>query len=249
VAHASFTLYVNRFTTNARQCLAFRNFAVCIAASSFHHNQKKEITMNPSSTGTSAPPALRKITKKEATVLLRQRAIDRYHAAKTQRESNIQAFEAQYGRCDRIDHVLVRDLDNLMLRFSAIHARQQRTTHGEPKISKYVDQLAAMRGSLSAYMATIQALELFAPVEKREYIGWSGDEVGPKGEDQSVLAGYMVVDDTAAVAIDAEEDDADELCLHKVVEPYEDEPSCGVCVNCDQEIALRTRVDVAEEAA
>jgi hypothetical protein len=204
--------------------------------------------MNHSSTTTLTQPALRSITRKEANVLLRQRAVERFHEARTQRESNIQAFEAQYGRCDRIDHGLLRELDNLMLRFSAIHARQQRATHGEPKISKYVDQLAAMRGSLSAYIATLQALELFAPVEKRDYIGWSGDEVGPKGEDQSVLAGYIVLDDAAA-EIDAEEDDADGPCLHEVVEPYQDEPSCGVCVNCDQEIALRKRVDVGEEAA
>jgi hypothetical protein len=204
--------------------------------------------MNHSSTTMPTQPALRTITRKEANLLLRQRAVERYHEARTQRESNIQAFEAQYGRCDRIDHGLLRELDNLMLRFSAIHARQQRATHGEPKISKYVDQLAAMRGSLSAYIATLQALELFAPVEKREYIGWSSDEVGPKGEEQSVLAGYIVVDD-AARAISAEEDDADGPCLHEVVEPYEDEPTRGLCVNCDQDIALRTRGGIAEEAA
>jgi hypothetical protein len=204
--------------------------------------------MNHSSILTPTPPALRTITRREADVLLRQRAVERYHEARTQRESNIQAFEAQYGRCDRIDQGLLRELDNLMLRFSAIHARQQRATHGEPKISKFVDQLAAMRGSLGAYIATVQALELFAPVEKREYIGWSGDEVGPKGEDHSVLAGYVVVDG-AAYEINAEEDDADGPCLHKVVEPYEDEPSRGVCANCDQEIALRTREGIAEEAA
>jgi hypothetical protein len=197
-------------------------------------------------TFTPAPPALRTITRKDANVLLRQRAVERYHEAKTQRESNIQAFEAQYGRCDRIDHGLLRDLDNLMLRFSAIHARQQRATYGEPKVSKYVEQLGAMRGLLSAHLATVQALELFAPVEKREYIGWSGDEVGPKGEDQSVLVGYVVVDD-AADAIDTEDEAGP--CLHEVVEPYEEEPSRGVCVNCDQEVALRTPVDVVEEAA
>jgi hypothetical protein len=199
--------------------------------------------MNHSSTPTPRPPALRTITRKEANVLLRQRAVERFHEARTQRESNIQAFEAQYGRCDRIDQGLLRELDSLMLRFSAIHARQQRTTHGEPKISKYVDQLGAMRGSLSSYIATLQALELFAPVEKCEYIGWSGDDVGPKGEDQSALAGYVIVDDAD------DEIEADEPCLHKIVEPYEDEPSCGVCVNCDQEIALRRRVDGGEEAA
>ena len=193
-------------------------------------------------------PALRTITRKEANVLLRQRAIERYHEARTQRESNIQVFEAQYGRCDRIDHGLLRDLDTLMLRLSAIHARQQRTTHGEPKVSKFVEQLGGMRGSLSAHLATVQALELFAPVEKREYIGWSGDDVGPKGEDDSVLASYVIVDDTDG-GIKTQEEDADGPCLHDVVEPYEDEPSCGVCVRCDQEITLRTRVDVGEEAA
>jgi hypothetical protein len=71
------------------------------------------------------PPALRTITRREANVLLRQRAVDRYHEAKTQRESNIQVFEAKYGRCDRINHGLLRDLDTLMLRLSAIHARQR----------------------------------------------------------------------------------------------------------------------------
>jgi hypothetical protein len=126
---------VNRFRANARQCHAFRHFAGGTAASSLHHNQEKENTMNHSSTTTLTQPALRSITRKEANVLLRQRAVERFHEARTQRESNIQAFEAQYGRCDRIDHGLLRELDNLMLRFSAIHARQQRATHGEPKIS------------------------------------------------------------------------------------------------------------------
>jgi len=201
------------------------------------------------SVSTSAkPPALRTITKREANVILRQRAIERYDAACTQREVNIQSFEAKYGRCDRIDHDLLRDLDTLMLRLSAIHARQQRATYGEPKVSKFVDQLGAMRGSLSAFLATTQALELFARVEKSDYLGYGGDRVGPKGEDESVLAGYVITDD-AARAIAAEDDDVDGPCLHEVVEPYEDEPSCGVCVRCDQEIALRTRVDVGEEAA
>ena len=231
--------------------VVFRQYAGNIAAS----QSVKGITLKQSLTNAESmlatPPALRTITRKEANVLLRQRAVDRYHEAKTQRESNIRAFEAQYGRCDRIDQGLLRELDSLMLRFSAIHARQQRTTHGEPKISKYVDQLGAMRGSLSSYIATLQALELFAPVEKREYIGWSNDDVGPKGEDDSVLAGYVVVDDDNGGAIDAKamKDDGASLCSHAVVEPYEDEPSCGVCVNCDQEIALRTPADVGEEAA
>ena len=139
---------------------------------------------------TVAPPALRTITRKEAKIMLRNRAVDLYDAARTQRESNVQSFEAQYGRCDRIDHGLLHDLDALMLRFSAIHARQQRTTHGEPKISKYVEQLGAMRGSLSAHLATIQALELFARVEKSDYLGYGGGEtLGEKGHDESVLVG------------------------------------------------------------
>lgn len=204
---------------------------------------------NTLSTGVTAPPAVRTITQREANQMLRARAIERYDMAQTQRAQNIHAFESQFGRCDRIDQGLLRDLDSLMSRFAAIHARQQRTTHGEPKVSKYVEQLGTMRGSLSAHLATVQALELFAPVEKAEYLGWGGKDVGPKGHDESVLAGYIVVDEKRRAIAAASDEDDDELCRHEHIEPCEEDPSRGVCVNCDQEIQLRIPVDAKLEAA
>ena len=50
-------------------------------------------------------------------------------------------------------------------------------------------------GSISAYLATERALELFAPIQQADYVGWNDSGVGPKGQDDSVLAGYEIVDD------------------------------------------------------
>lgn len=142
------------------------------------------------------PPA-RQITRKQANALLKDRALELYHEARSKREEQIRAFESEYGRVDRIDHTILADLQRIQARLAAISARQQRSssTTGEPKVSKQVEMLGQLVGSISAYLATERALELFAPIQQSDCVGWNGSGVGPKGHDESVLAGYEIVED------------------------------------------------------
>jgi len=188
-----------------------------------------------------APPA-RQITRAAANALLKSRALELYHEARTTREEHIRAFESEYGRIDRIDHTILSDLQRIQVRLAAIAARQQRasTTTGEPKISKHVEVIGQLVGSISGYLATERALELFAPVQQSDYVGWNGSAIGPKGHDESVLAGYEIVEDPLGpknVTPTADQDG--EVCLHTEIEPYEDDPGHGACVECGEEFGLR----------
>jgi hypothetical protein len=179
-------------------------------------------------------PALRTITRVQAQKLRLGRAIERYNDAKAAREEHIRTFEAEHGRCDRIDASLLHELQRLQLRFAAIAARQQSArSYGEPKVSKYVEQLGVMLGSVSAHLATDRAVELFAPVEKVDYVGWDGKEVGAKGDDESVLDGYVVIEDGAE-----DEELVGDTCVHHRVEPLEENPRRGICTICDEEVSL-----------
>ncbi len=109
-------------------------------------------------------------------------------------------------------------------------------------------------GSISAHLATERALELFAPVQQADYVGWNGGAIGPKGHDDSALAGYEVVDDPlgAKNAVPS----AGEVCLHSEIEPYDDEPSRGACASCGEDFGIRVAPsvdgeydDTAEEGA
>jgi len=189
-----------------------------------------------------APPAVPQITRAQANELLKARALELYHAARTERDEHIRAFEAEYGRADRIDHTVLADLQRIQARLAAIAARQQRAnaSGGEPKVAKFVDQIGTMIGSISAHLATERALELFAPVQQADYVGWNGGAIGPKGHDDSVLAGYEIFDDPLGATNATPTTDEDgEVCLHAEVEPYEDEPSRGACVDCGEEFDVR----------
>jgi len=77
-------------------------------------------------------------------------------------------------------------------------------------------------------------------VQEADYVGWNGGAVGPKGHDDSVLAGYEIVDDPlgAKNAVpSADEDGA--VCLHSEIEPYDDEPSRGACASCGEDFGIR----------
>ncbi len=143
-----------------------------------------------------APSALQ-ITRSDANARIKARALELYHEARTQRDERIRAFEAEYGRADRIDNSVLTDLQRIQARLAAIAARQQRAnaTGGEPKVARFVDQIGSMIGAVSAHLATERALELFAPVQQADYVGWNGGGVGPKGQDDGLLAGYEIVDD------------------------------------------------------
>lgn len=127
------------------------------------------------------------------------------------------------------------------MRFAGIAARQQR--HGyaqEPKVNKFVDALGEVIGKVTVHLATENALELFAPINEQDYLGYAG-RVGTKGYDESVLAGYRVVDDPSGAvnaAPSREEDDDSSVCLHENIEPFEDEPTRGTCNECGAEFDL-----------
>jgi hypothetical protein len=202
---------------------------------------------------TTAPAALQ-ITRSDANARIKTRALELYHEARTQRNERIRAFEAEYGRADRIDNSVLADLQRTQARLAAIAARQQRAnaTGGEPKVAKFVDQIGTMIGAVSAHLATERALELFAPVQQADYVGWNGSGVGPKGQDEALLAGYEIVDDPLGAQNAAPTADEDgEVCLHTEIEPYEDEPTQGACVDCGEEFGLRgsSAGDSAEEEA
>jgi hypothetical protein len=196
---------------------------------------------NGTALATVEPPALPTISRSKANKLLKQRAQEIYHEARAERDERIRQFEAEYGRADRIDHTLLRDLQHLQARFAAIAARQFKYgADNEPKVSRFTKQLGDIIGELSSHLATERALDLFAPVEERDYLG-AGGTIGRKGLDESILAGYNVVDDPLGpknVTPTPIDQDEDEVCLHDDVEPYEDDPSHGACTECGEEFDL-----------
>lgn len=199
---------------------------------------------NGAALATVEPPALPTISRSEANKMLKQRAQDLFHEARSQREERIREFEAEYGRADRIDHGLLRDLQHLQARFAAIAARQFKFgNENEPKVSKFTKQLGDIIGELSSHLATERALELFAPVEERDYIGIGS--IGRKGLDESVLAGYNIVDDPLGpknVTPSPVDESDEEICLHDEVEAYEDDPSRVACVECGEEFEAAAAV-------
>ncbi len=94
-----------------------------------------------------APSALQ-ITRSDANARIKARALELYHEARTQRDERIRAFEAEYGRADRIDNSVLTDLQRIQARLAAIAARQQRAnaTGGEPKVARFVDQIGMITG-------------------------------------------------------------------------------------------------------
>jgi hypothetical protein len=206
--------------------------------------RNRKSNSNGAALATVEPPALPTISRSEANnKLLKQCAQDLYHEARAERQERIRQFETEFGRADRIDHTLLRDLQHLQTRFAAIAARQFKYGgDNEPKVSKFTKQLGDIVGELSSHLATERALELFAPVEERDFVG-AGGTIGRKGLDDSILAIYNVIDDPLGpknVTPTPIYQDADEVCLHGDVERYEDDPSRGACAECGEEFDLAT---------
>jgi len=184
--------------------------------------------------------ALPQITRAQANQILKARAVELYQDARSAQQQQQRDFEAQHGRADRIDAALLGELQHLQLRFAAIAARQQRQLSGqEPKVNKFVRSLGEIIGDVTVAVASEKALELFTPIDEREYVGYNGS-LGRKGYDESVLAQYHIVDDPkrTATAQDADADPDEPVCLHETVEPYEDEPTRGACADCGADFDL-----------
>jgi hypothetical protein len=183
--------------------------------------------------------ALPTITRAEANNLLKQRAVELFHEAKARQQDGIARFEAEYGRADRIDPALLRELQHLQMRFAAIAARQQRHGYGqEPKVNRFVKALGEIIGDVTVHLATDNAQELFATIEERDYLGYNGS-LGTKGYDPSVLERYRIVEDPKVVmpVVPAAADD-DGVCLHEEIEPFEDDPTHGACKECLAEFEM-----------
>src|SRR5664280_2306758 len=151
--------------------------------------------------------ALPQITRARANEILKARAVELYHQARSAQQHEQRAFEDQVGRADRIDAALLAELQHLQMRFAAIAARQQRQPSGqEPKVNRFVKALGEILGDVTIALATDKALELFAPVDKHEYLGFAGS-LGSKGYDESVLAQYQIVDEPKPIAPTHDRDD------------------------------------------
>jgi hypothetical protein len=185
--------------------------------------------------------ALPQITRAQANEILKARAVELYQEARSAQQRQQHAFEAEHGRADRIDAPLLAELQHLQLRFAAIAARQQRQPSAqEPKVNRFVKALGEIIGDVTVALATDRALELFAPIDEHDYLGYGHNgSLGRKGYDESVLAQYRIVDDPKPVAPTHDrDDDPDEVCLHEAVEPDEDEPTRGTCADCGAEFDL-----------
>jgi hypothetical protein len=185
--------------------------------------------------------ALPQITRARANEILKARAVELYHQARSAQQHEQRAFEEQFGRADRIDAPLLAELQHLQMRFAAIAARQQRQPSGnEPKVNRFVKALGEIIGDVTVALATDRALELFSPIDEHDYLGYGHNgSLGRKGYDESVLAQYRIVDDPKPVAPTHDrDDDPDEVCLHEAVEPDEDEPTRGTCPDCGAEFDL-----------
>jgi len=192
------------------------------------------------------PPTKRTITRTQANDILKASAVEKFHAAKRKQEASRAEFEAAFGRTDRIDDGLLRDLQALQMRFAAINARQHASSshYGEPKVSRFVSQLGTMIGDISAHLATDRALQLFEPVRESDYIGYAGSAVGPRGLDENALSEYDIVDDVRVNAnAEAEEiedgpyeDDDEGPCLHQNLVALDENEK--VCADCDESFTI-----------
>jgi hypothetical protein len=94
-------------------------------------------------------------------------------------------------------------------------------------------------GDVTVHLATDNALELFATIEEREYLGYNGS-LGTKGYDPSVLERYRIVEDPKIVTpVVPAESDGETVCLHEEIEAFEDDPTHGACNACLAEFEMR----------
>src|ERR1035441_4699307 len=77
-------------------------------------------------------------------------------------------------------------------------------------------------GDVSAHLTT--AVTLFEPIREQDYIGYNGG-IGARGMDESVLAGYAIVDDAPAQT----RDEHGEVCLHQDIQDSDDRPVPRYC--------------------
>jgi hypothetical protein len=207
--------------------------------------QRKPKTQRADSTVGGGALALPTITRAQAQELLKARAVELYQDARARQQEGILQFESEYGRADRIDATLLRELQHLQMRFAAIAARQTRSAYGqqEPKVNKFVKSLGEIIGDVTVHLATDNALELFANIDEQEYLGYGhgNGTLGRKGYDPSVLERYHVIDDPKSPKASASASAIDEdgvVCLHENIDVFEEDPTRSACVECGEEFEI-----------
>jgi len=102
------------------------------------------------------------------------------------------------------------------------------------------------------HLATDNALELFAPIEEHDFIGYGRDSgaLGRKGYDPSILERYNVIDEPKPTTPPRPaSDDGEDVCLHQSIEPYEEDPRQGVCADCGEDFELPAAANVDDAKA
>jgi hypothetical protein len=207
--------------------------------------QRKPKTQGTEPTAGGGALALPTITRAQAQELLKARAVELYQDARARQQEGILKFESEYGRADRIDATLLRELQHLQMRFAAIAARQTRSAYGqqEPKVNKFVKSLGEIIGDVTVHLATDNALELFAHIDEQEYLGYGhgNGTLGRKGYDPSVLERYRVIDDPESAKASASASTIDEdgvVCLHQHSDVFEEDATRGACAECGEEFEI-----------
>ena len=212
-------------------------------------NGRKTATKTSDKPEPSSDLALPTITRAQANDLIKKRAVELYQNAKSEQQESIRQFESEFGRADRIDGSLLKELQHLQMRFAGIGARQQRAGYNqEPKVNKFVKALGEIIGEVTIHLATDRALELFGQIDERDYVGYSG-AVGRKGYDETVLANYRIIDDPKPVTDSAAivDNDVETVCLHAEIQPFEEDPLVGACSDCGKEFDLSSHVETTTD--
>lgn len=139
--------------------------------------------------------------------------------------------------------------DRVQLKITLIGLLQKRSFWGIK--SSYQSERAGGRipdnGDITVHLATDNALELFAPIEEHDFIGYGRDSgaVGRTGYDPSLLEGYNVIDEPKPTSpLSLTSDDDKYLCLHRSIEAYQEDPQQGACADCGEAFELPAPVDV-----
>ena len=185
--------------------------------------------------------ALPQITRARANDILKARAVELYHQARSAQQHEQRAFEDQFGRADRIDAPLLAELQHLQMRFAAIAARQQRQPSGnEPKVNRFVKALGEITGTSRSHLPQTEPWNSSRPstntITSATAITAPSAAKATTSPCSHSIASLTIPNPSRQRTI--RDDDPDEVCLHEAVEPDEDEPTRGTCADCGAEFDL-----------
>ena len=212
--------------------------------------RNRKSNSNGTALATVEPPALPTISRSEANNLLKQRAQDLYHEARAEREDRIRQFETEYGRADRIDHTLLRDLQAPADAIRSDRRASVQVRRRQPRAEGLEVHQAARRHHRRTQLASGDRARLGTlrtgrgtRLQGREPAG----TIGRKGLDDSILdqlqrdrrsrSGPKNVTPTP---IYFKTRTKSASTATRVSSRYEDDPSRGACAECGEEFDLVT---------